>query len=190
MEKILEISGLGTDTYLPDKIRAGLTGPIEQTVENCREESYIGLYACVDHVLKSTGLKATQIDGLIVHCTSFNTVPSLSAMVVNMFKMRSDIRSVNVAGMGCSASVIAIDVAKDMLAQNPGSRIMVVGTENLLATYYRGKQKSMLISNCIFRTGAWPTFFQTFRLISGAPSIALTRLSGHIWATGMKPTMR
>lgn len=30
---------------------------------------------------------------------------------------------------------------------------MVCGTENLLATYYKGKQKSMLISNCIFRAG-------------------------------------
>lgn len=37
-------------------------------------------------------------------------------MVVNKFKMRSDIRSINIAGMGCSASVIAIDIAKDMLA--------------------------------------------------------------------------
>ncbi len=42
-------------------------------------------------------------------------------MVVNMFKMRSDIRSINIAGMGCSASVIAIDVAKDMLAVRTSS---------------------------------------------------------------------
>lgn len=37
-------------------------------------------------------------------------------MVVNKFKLRNDIRSINLAGMGCSASVIAIDIAKDMLA--------------------------------------------------------------------------
>ncbi len=36
-------------------------------------------------------------------------------MIINKFKMRSDIKSFNLAGMGCSAGVIAIDLAKDML---------------------------------------------------------------------------
>ena len=32
--------------------------------------------------------------------------------IVNEFKMRSDIRSFNLAGMGCSASLISVDLVK------------------------------------------------------------------------------
>lgn len=44
------------------EIIAGLTGPIQQTVENCREESQIGLFACVDHILKRTRLNPNQVN--------------------------------------------------------------------------------------------------------------------------------
>jgi len=56
-----------------------------------------------------------QVDGLIVNCTAFNPTPSLSAAVVKHFKFKSSIRTVNLSGMGCAASVIAVDIARDML---------------------------------------------------------------------------
>lgn len=56
-----------------------------------------------------------QIDGLIVNCSAFNPTPSLSATVVNEFKLKQSIRSFNLSGMGCAASVIAIDLAQEML---------------------------------------------------------------------------
>lgn len=36
-------------------------------------------------------------------------------MIINHFKMRSNIVSYNLAGMGCSAGVIAINLAKELL---------------------------------------------------------------------------
>lgn len=56
-----------------------------------------------------------QIDGLIINCTAFNPTPSLSAAVVRHFKFKSSIRTVNISGMGCAASVISVDIARDML---------------------------------------------------------------------------
>ena len=41
--------------------------------------------------------------------------PSLSAMIVNHFKMPSNIVSYNLNGMGCSAGVIAISLARELL---------------------------------------------------------------------------
>lgn len=57
-----------------------------------------------------------QIDGLIVNCSAFNPTPSLSAAVVNHFKFKSSIRTFNLSGMGCAASVIGVDLAMEMLA--------------------------------------------------------------------------
>ena len=56
-----------------------------------------------------------QIDILVVNCSLFNPTPSLSAMIVNHFKMRSNVISYNLGGMGCSAGVIAIGLAKELL---------------------------------------------------------------------------
>ena len=40
------------------------------------------------------------------------------------------------------------------LQNNPNMRIIIAGTENILWNLYDGNQRSMLITNCIFRLGA------------------------------------
>ena len=62
------------------------------------------------------GFCALQIDGLIVNCSAFNPTPSLSAAVVNHFKFKQSIRTFNLSGMGCAASVIGVDLAMEILA--------------------------------------------------------------------------
>ena len=67
--------------------------------------------------------RCPQVDILIVNCSLFNPTPSLSAMLVNHFKMKSNIVSYNLSGMGCSAGVIAISLAKELLqVRAPGGR--------------------------------------------------------------------
>lgn len=56
-----------------------------------------------------------QIDILIVNCSIFCPTPSLSAMVINHFKMRSNIVSYNLGGMGCSAGLLSISLAQELL---------------------------------------------------------------------------
>jgi hypothetical protein len=55
--------------------------------------------------------------------------------------------------MGCSASVIAIDLAKQLLKARPGALALVVSTENLTQNLYLGNEKSMLLQNTLFRCG-------------------------------------
>jgi FAE1/Type III polyketide synthase-like protein len=62
---------------------------------------------------------ARQVDILVVNCSLFNPTPSMSAMIVNRFKMRSNIITYNLSGMGCSAGVIAINLAKELLQVRP-----------------------------------------------------------------------
>ncbi|WVY90824.1 hypothetical protein V8G54_036338 [Vigna mungo] len=90
---------------------------------------------------------------LIVNCSLFNPTPSLSAMIVNKYKLRGNIRSFNLGGMGCSAGVIAVDLAKDLLQIHRNTYAVVVSTENITQNWYFGNKKSMLIPNCLFRVG-------------------------------------
>uniref|UniRef100_A0A7S1SRG7 very-long-chain 3-oxoacyl-CoA synthase n=1 Tax=Tetraselmis chuii TaxID=63592 RepID=A0A7S1SRG7_9CHLO len=55
--------------------------------------------------------------------------------------------------MGCSAGVIAIQLAKELLQVYPRSRCVVLSTENITQNWYFGNQRSMLIPNCLFRIG-------------------------------------
>ena len=61
-----------------------------------------------------------QVDILIVNCSLFNPTPSLAAMIINHFKMRSNIISYNLSGMGCSAGVISIALAQELLQVSQG----------------------------------------------------------------------
>merc|ERR1719345_358775 len=58
--------------------------------------------------------------------------------------------------MGCSASVISVDLVRRLLrsSENRNCLALVVSTENITQNWYRGNDRSMLLSNCLFRCGA------------------------------------
>ncbi|KAK2993275.1 hypothetical protein RJ640_022114 [Escallonia rubra] len=74
-------------------------------------------------------------------------------MVINKFKMRSNIMGYNLSGMGCSARIIAVGLAKDLLRAHPNSLALIVSSEILSQDWYDGKDRSMLLTNCLFRMG-------------------------------------
>ncbi len=149
-EKVIARGGLGDETYVPEGIMAD---PVDASMEAAREEAREVLFTCVEEALAKTKTKAQKVDILIVNCSLFNPTPSLSAMIVNKFKMRTNIMTYNLAGMGCSAGVISIGLAEQLLQVYPNSTALVVSTENITQNWYFGNEKSMLIPNCLFRVG-------------------------------------
>ncbi|MBA0586319.1 hypothetical protein Gorai_017063, partial [Gossypium raimondii] len=105
--RILERSGLGEETCLPPAIHYI---PPKPTMEAARGEAEVVIFSAMDSLFKKTGLKPKDIDILIVNCSLFSPTPSLSAMVINKYKLRSNIKSFNLSGMGCSAGLISIDL--------------------------------------------------------------------------------
>lgn len=110
--RILTSAGLGESTYLPSGLHSS---PPDVSMKSARAEAEVVMFTVVRNLLSSAGVKPHEIGILIVNCSLFNPTPSLSSMIVNKFKMRSDIQSYNLAGMGCSASVIAVDLARELL---------------------------------------------------------------------------
>ncbi|XP_052191663.1 3-ketoacyl-CoA synthase 4-like [Diospyros lotus] len=149
--KILERSGLGMETCLPDALHKV---PPLISMAAAREEAEMVMFGALDNLFCSTNVKPKDIGVLVVNCSLFNPTPSLSAMIVNKYKLRGNIRSFNLGGMGCSAGMIAVDLAKDMLQVHWNTYAVVVSTENITQNWYSGNKKSMLIPNCLFRVGA------------------------------------
>ncbi|KAL9230107.1 hypothetical protein vseg_005497 [Gypsophila vaccaria] len=148
--RILERSGLGEETCLPPAIHYIPPNP---TMEAARSEAEMVIFTSIDNLLKKTGIKPRDIDILIVNCSLFSPTPSLSAMVVNKYKLRSNIKSFNLSGMGCSCSPISVDLARDLLQVHPNSYALVISTEIITPNYYQGKERAMLLPNCLFRIG-------------------------------------
>ncbi|KAL8117993.1 3-ketoacyl-CoA synthase 6 [Apium graveolens] len=148
--RILERSGLGEETCLPPAIHYI---PPKPTMEAARGEAELVIFSSIDSLFQKTGLKPKDIDILIVNCSLFSPTPSLSAMIVNKYKLRSNVRSFNLSGMGCSAGLISIDLARDLLQTHPNSNALVVSTEIITPNYYQGNERAMLLPNCLFRMG-------------------------------------
>ncbi|KAL0332484.1 UNVERIFIED_CONTAM: 3-ketoacyl-CoA synthase 6 [Sesamum calycinum] len=149
--RILERSGLGEETCLPPAIHYI---PPTPTMEAARGEAEVVLFSAIDSLMEKTGIRPKDIDILIVNCSLFSPTPSLSAMVVNKYKLRSNVKSFNLSGMGCSAGLISIDLARDLLQVHPNSNALVISTEIITySNYYKGSERAMLLPNCLFRMG-------------------------------------
>ncbi|PWA86339.1 very-long-chain 3-ketoacyl-CoA synthase, Thiolase-like protein [Artemisia annua] len=150
IKKMLERSGLGEETCLPHKLHYLPPNP---NMKDVRDEAHLVIFSAMDSLFQQTGISPKEIDILIVNCSLFAPTPSISAMVVNKYKMKHNVKSYNLSGMGCSAGLISIDLAKNLLQVHPESNAVLVSTEILTTNPYKGTERSMLLPNALFRMG-------------------------------------
>ncbi|PQQ11830.1 3-ketoacyl-CoA synthase 7 [Prunus yedoensis var. nudiflora] len=117
------------------------------------ERSGIGEESCVPIALHElpphSSLDAARKETEMPFCPT----PSITSMVINKFGFRSNIKSVNLSGMGCSAGILSISLAKDLLKVHQNSLALVLSMEAVTPNGYMGTKKSMLLPNLLFRMG-------------------------------------
>ncbi|KAK8655985.1 hypothetical protein V6N13_108547 [Hibiscus sabdariffa] len=150
MARIVASSGISEETYLPPAL---LSFPPETHQREYVKEGEMILFPLMDDLLSKAQLSPRDIDILVVNCSAFCPCPSLSSIVVNKYSMRSDVKSFNLSGMGCSAGAIGIDLAQNLLKTSKNSYAVVISTEILSAGWYSGRERSKLLLNCLFRMG-------------------------------------
>lgn len=110
--RLLERSGLGNETSFPESIMRDT--PL-LNIRTAREEAEMVMFGALDELFAKTKINPKDIDILVVNCSLFNPTPSLTAMIINKYKLKNNILSFNLAGMGCSAGIISIGLARDLL---------------------------------------------------------------------------
>ncbi|GFP82155.1 3-ketoacyl-coa synthase 15 [Phtheirospermum japonicum] len=172
-QRVLNSSGLGDETYLPRTI---FHPDYKKDLKGGREEAAVLMYGVVDELFAATGLRPRDIKILIVNCGVLNTTPSLSAMLINRYKLCRGIQSFNLGGMGCAAGITAVDLANDLLNGYPGSYALIVSTEVISFTWYGGDELDMLIPNCLLRMGSAAVLLSNRRLDRWRSKYQLKRL--------------
>ncbi|OMP01546.1 hypothetical protein COLO4_11790 [Corchorus olitorius] len=148
--RVLERAGVGNESCVPP---AAFEIPCNTSMREGRLEVEEVLFTAVKDLLTKHKINPKSIDILISNCSLFNPIPSITTMVMNKFGFRSDIKSFHLSGMGCSAGILSISLAKDLLKVHKNSLALVLSTEATGPSVYEGKNKSMLVTNTLFRMG-------------------------------------
>ncbi|KAI9070965.1 hypothetical protein K1719_047067 [Acacia pycnantha] len=148
--KVFERSGIGPEACVPDSIHQI---PPNDSFQSAQEEIELVLFTTVQDLLNKHKVHTKNIDILVSNCSLFCPTPSITSMIINKFGFRSNIKSVSLSGMGCSAGMLSISLAKDLLRVHKNSLALVVSMEVLSPNGYRGINKSKLVANVLFRMG-------------------------------------
>jgi 3-ketoacyl-CoA synthase len=149
--KMIIRSGIGEETYSPRNILEGREE--SPTIDDAMLEMDEFFKASVANILAKTNISPRDVDVLVVSVSGFGPSPSLAARIVHQQKMRDDVKTYNLSGMGCSASLIAVDMVRNIFKSGKKTIAMVVSSESIVPNWYCGNEKSMMLSNVLFRSG-------------------------------------
>lgn len=148
--KVFERSGIGPEACMPDSVHML---PPSNSLKHAQEEIELVLFTIVQDLLNKHKINPKNIDILVSNCSLFCPTPSITSMIINKFGFRSNVKSVSLSGMGCSAGILSISLAKDLLKVHKNSLALVLSMEVVAPNGYRGNAKSKLIANVLFRMG-------------------------------------
>ncbi|OEL19275.1 3-ketoacyl-CoA synthase 5 [Dichanthelium oligosanthes] len=163
LTRMVENSGIGDQSYLPSGAHYI---PPSLTFSGARNEAEQVIFSSIDDLFAKTCISPKAIDIVIANCSAFNPVPSLADMIVNKYKLRGDIHNIHISGMGCSAGLISVEAAKNLLQVAPRGRVahaLVVSTEIVSLHFYTGRNRAMLLPNVLFRMGGAAVLLSTSR---------------------------
>ncbi|KAL6516491.1 3-ketoacyl-CoA synthase 12 [Orobanche gracilis] len=149
--KAIVSSGIGEETYGPRMVfesREASPNLADGLLE--MDEFFMDT---IDKLFKRTQISPSEIDVLVVNISMLATIPSLSSRIINSYKMREDLKVYNLSGMGCSASLISINIVQNIFKTRRNSKALMVTSESLSLNWYSGNDRSMILANCLFRSG-------------------------------------
>ncbi|XP_043694696.1 3-ketoacyl-CoA synthase 12-like [Telopea speciosissima] len=144
-------AGIGEETYGPRNIIAGREE--SPSLKDAISEMDEFFFETLDKLFTKTGVTPSEISILVLNVSMLAPEPSLASRIINHYKMREDIKVFNISGMGCSASIVSLSAVKNIFTTHKNSLAIMVTAESMAPNWYTGKDRSMILTNCLFRSG-------------------------------------
>ena len=152
LKKLVHRAGLGSQTALPPAFHVN---PPDDSYEMGRKEFEITVKSSCDQLFEKLKINPEKdIDFVVTNCSMFAPTPSLGALIMNMYKMKQTCKNYSFGGMGCSAGLVSVDLAKDILRCHKNVNVLIYSTESITRGWYGGQERGKLLSNTLFRVGA------------------------------------
>ncbi|KAH0661361.1 hypothetical protein KY284_026292 [Solanum tuberosum] len=130
-KKVLERSGYSDKTFIPEGIRRLPEKLL--TFEESKKEIEKVMFGAIDDLLAKTKAKAREIVIVIVNI-------GISSMIVNHYNLGSNVITYNISDMGCSAGLISIDLANQLLQFVSTTYQEIEKPHNLLTASLRNRR--------------------------------------------------
>jgi predicted naringenin-chalcone synthase len=104
--------------------------------------------------LLSAGLKANQIDAVVVSTCTGYLCPGLSGYVIERLGLRADVQAFDLVGQGCAAALPNLMLGKALLASGSCEHVLSICVEVSSAAMYLDNDPGVIISACLFGDGA------------------------------------
>ncbi|ELP90763.1 hypothetical protein EIN_026020 [Entamoeba invadens IP1] len=151
LERMIPRTGLGDETALPHAFKSI---PPDDSYKEGRDELEVSIRLACDELFKANKIDPTKdIDFIVSNCSMFAPTPSLAAMIMNIYKVKTTCKNYSLGGMGCSAGLISLDLARDILRCYKNVNVLVYSTENITRGWYGGQVRGKLLSDTLFRMG-------------------------------------
>jgi alkylresorcinol/alkylpyrone synthase len=107
-----------------------------------------------EKALRSAGLEAEEVDGIVVSTCTGYLCPGLSGYVVERLRLPRDVRAFDLVGHGCAAALPNWQLADALLESRQCRNVVSVCVELSSAAMYLDDDPGVLISACLFGDGA------------------------------------
>ena len=107
-----------------------------------------------EKALRSAGLEADDVDGIVVSTCTGYLCPGLSGYVVERLALPRDVRAFDLVGHGCAAALPNWQLADALLESRQCRNVVSVCVELSSAAMYLDDDPGVLISACLFGDGA------------------------------------
>ncbi|MDC8773048.1 type III polyketide synthase [Roseateles albus] len=107
-----------------------------------------------ERALSQAGLRATQIDAVVVSTCTGYLCPGLSGYVAERLGLRCDVQAFDLVGQGCAAALPNLMLGQALLASGACEHVLSICVEVSSAAMYLDNDPGVLISACLFGDGA------------------------------------
>lgn len=104
--------------------------------------------------LRRQNLSVDEVTTLIVNTCTGYLCPGISTYLIEKLGFSSHIKAYDLVGSGCAGAIPNIQLAEQVLQNNPEQIVVCVSVEICSAVYQMGNDLSLIVSNAIFGDGA------------------------------------
>lgn len=105
--------------------------------------------------LAEAALAPSQVDTLLVACSTGFTVPSLDALLLDRLPFRRTVERVPLVGYGCAGGLLGLSRAAALARARPGSIVLFLTVELCTLTFRPGdRSRTNLVATALFGDGA------------------------------------